>query len=313
MLIRVLGSAAGGGFPQWNCACKNCAAMRAGALRSKPRSQAQLAISGDGRDWFLLGASPDLRWQLESSPGLVPSSASVCDHRASPIAGVVLLSAELDHVVGLLTLRERQPLRIYATSSVGKLLVEENSFFRMLEREPGQSQWEIVRPGDRFMLRSPAGKECGITCTSIGVSGKFPFFANAEKRSDLAPDEAVLGLLLEDSAGHKAFYAAGLGRLTSELRALLGSCDLLLMDGSFWSDNELVDAAGKGQTAREMGHLPLSGADGLLHELAGLNCPRKILIHINNTNPILDEASDERRQTMAAGWEVAEDGLAIEL
>jgi pyrroloquinoline quinone biosynthesis protein B len=317
MLIRFLGSAAGGGFPQWNCACTNCARLRAGTLLSKSRTQAQLAISANGHEWFLLGASPDLRMQLEATPPLLPSNQSAANHRSSPIAGVVFLSAELDHSVGLLTLRERHPLRIYATASVRKLVAEENSFFRMMEREPGQSQWNDLRLGERIELRNASGEGSGIGCMALSVGHKFPFFAGpggrTDERTDLASEEAVLGLLLDDSAGRKMFYAPGLGEVTSNLMEIFRRCDLLLLDGSFWSDNELVNAAGKGQTAREMGHLPLSGPDGLLHVLAQVNGPRKILIHINNTNPILDEASEEFREVNAAGWEVAEDGWAIEI
>jgi pyrroloquinoline quinone biosynthesis protein B len=313
MLIRVLGSAAGGGFPQWNCACANCAGLRAGTLRSKSRTQAQLAVSANGREWFLLGASPDLRMQLEATPPLLPSHQSVSDNRCSPIAGVVLLSAELDHTVGLLTLRERHPLRIYATPSVRKLVAGENSFFRMLEREPGQSQWNDLRLRERMVLHNASGEDSGIGCTAISVGRKFPFFAGADRRADLMDDEAVLGLLLDDAAGRKMFYGPGLGEVTSNLLEIFRRCDVLLLDGSFWSDNELVSAAGKGQTALEMGHLPLSGPEGLLHRLADLDGPQKILIHLNNTNPILDEASGEYGQVKSAGWEIAEDGWTIEI
>jgi pyrroloquinoline quinone biosynthesis protein B len=313
MLIRVLGSAAGGGFPQWNCACANCGGLRARTLRSKSRTQAQLAISADGRQWFLLGASPDLRMQMEATPPLLPSHQSVSNNRSSPIAGVVLLSAELDHTVGLLTLRERHPLRIYATPSVRKLVADENSFFRMLERELGQSQWNDLRLRERIALQNASGEDSGIGCTAVSVGRKFPFFARADKRGDLTSDEAVLGLLLDDAAGRKMFYAPGLGEVKDNLLEIFRRCDVLLLDGSFWSDNELISAAGNGQTSREMGHLPLSGPDGMLQALAQVNGPRKILIHINNTNPILDETSDERRQVTTAGWEVAEDGWAIEI
>jgi len=317
MLIRVLGSAAGGGFPQWNCSCSNCAGVRTGTLNSKPRSQAQLAVSANGEEWFLVGASPDLRMQLEAAPPLLPPPQQSADNRLSPIAGVVLLSAELDHTVGLLTLRERHPLRLYATPSVRKLVADENSFFRMLEREPGQSQWDDLRPGNRIELRNVSGREIGIGCTPVSVGEKFPFFAFAgdgeSKRADLPPGEAVLGLLLDDAIGRKVFYAPGLGEVTPSLMNMFRACHVLLLDGSFWSNDELVSAAGKGQTAREMGHLPLSGYDGLLQSLALLNGPRKILIHINNTNPILDEASDEYRQVRSAGWEIAEDGWVIQI
>jgi pyrroloquinoline quinone biosynthesis protein B len=312
MLIRILGSAAGGGFPQWNCACPNCTRVRARTFLAKPRTQAQVAVSATGSEWFLLGASPDLRLQIEAAPSLWPSPKPA-NHRASPIAGVVLLSAELDHTVGLLSLRELHPLRIYATPAVRKLVCDENSFFRMLEREPGQSLWTTLLPGQRIELCSANGEGSGIGCMTVSVSQKFPFFACAGERSDLIPSEAVLGLLLEDSHGRKMFYAPGLGEVTPALMELFSSCDVLLLDGTFWSDHELAGAAGKEQTAREMGHLPLSGSDGLLHCFIALHRPRKILIHINNTNPILDEGSDEHRQVKAAGWEIADDGWSLEI
>ena len=169
-------------------------------IRDRPRSQAQLAVSPNGEEWFLLGASPDLRIQLEAAPPLLPAPQQSADNRLSPIAGVVLLSAELDHTVGLLTLRERHPLRLYATPSVRKLVAGENSFFRMLEREPGQSQWDELRAGNRIELRNASGKEIGIGCTSVSVGAKFPFLAFAgdgkRKRADLPPGEAELGFCL---------------------------------------------------------------------------------------------------------------------
>jgi pyrroloquinoline quinone biosynthesis protein B len=304
MIIRVLGSAAGGGFPQWNCACANCSRLRAGTLRSKSRTQAQLAISPFGQEWFLVGASPDLRLQIEATPALFPRTGM----RGSPIAGVVLLSAELDHVLGLLSLRERHSFLIYSTESVRRLVSGENSFFRMLERDAGQTRWMDLHPGARTPLRSPSGEESGLICEPLSVGKRFPSYATAENRANLILAEAVLGLLLEDSAGHRVFYAPGLLDLSAELIKLFSTCHLLLLDGTFWTDDELPRATGSGQTAREMGHLPVGGPDGLIARLAGLRGPRKVLMHINNTNPILDEESAEYRQTVAAGWEVAEDG-----
>lgn len=303
MLIRVLGSAAGGGFPQWNCACANCSRLRAGRLKSKPRTQAQLGVSSDGEKWFLVGASPDLRLQIEATPALFPRNET----RGSPVAGVVLLSAELDHVLGLLSLRERHPLRVYSTNSV-RHLVEDNVFFRMLHREPGQCEWTNLQPGHKIPLEDPGGRESGLTILPVGVGERFPFYAGAERSIALNPAEAVMGLLVESSSGRRMFYAPGLPQLTSELLDLFGICDVLLLDGTFWSDDELARATGQGAAAHEMGHLSVGGPGGLIAQLAAIRGPRKVLTHINNTNPILDGDSAEHGDAVAAGWEIAEDG-----
>jgi pyrroloquinoline quinone biosynthesis protein B len=209
MLIRVLGSAAGGGFPQWNCACANCSRLRAGRLKSKPRTQAQLGVTADGESWFLIGASPDLRLQIESTPALFPRSGT----RGSPIAGVVLLSAELDHLLGLLSLRERHPLRVYSTNSV-RQLVEDNAFLRMLHRELGQCEWTDLEAGYKTGLQDSVGQESGLTIFPVTVGQRFPFYAGAERRIALNPAEAVMGLLVERPGGRRMFYAPGLPQVT---------------------------------------------------------------------------------------------------
>ena len=170
MQIKILGSAAGGGFPQWNCACANCRGVRAGTFAGKPRTQAQVAVSNDGEFWFLLGASPDLRSQIEATVELQPQAGV----RISPISGVVLASADLDHVLGLLLLRELQPLRVFATSSVLEILQEDNSFFGMLNRVPKQVEWSPVSPGVPFALTSALGNVSGITCTALTLGTRYP-------------------------------------------------------------------------------------------------------------------------------------------
>src|SRR6266850_2843215 len=185
MQVKILGSAAGGAFPQWNCDCPNCHAMRGGQFHGKARSQTQVAVSSDGLSWFLLGASPDLRSQIEGSPELHPRFGT----RNSPIRGVVLASADLDHVLGLLLLRELQPFRVHAAESVIKILCSDNSMFRMLNRVPDQVQWQAIRAGHPFTLESPTGNGSAIGCQAVAVSSCYP--AYAPQRQDA--QEAVLG------------------------------------------------------------------------------------------------------------------------
>ena len=305
MRIKVLGSAAGGGFPQWNCGCVNCHRLRQGRLRGKARSQAQLAVSADGQAWFLLNASPDLRTQIEATPELHPSAGA----RHSPIAGIVLSSGDLDNVLGLLLLREFQPLRIFSTAAIRQIVSQDNSFFRLLERVPGQAGWSEIRPGGVFELKSSGACIC---CRAIALPGAYPAYVSENERGRLAMDKAVLALVLE-SGGRKMLFAPALPAITKELQAAMQNSDLLFVDGTFWSDDELRQVRGGGPTARKMGHLPIGGPGGSLEQMASLKGPRKIYIHINNTNPMLDEESPQHRQAREAGWEIAEDGWEFEL
>ena len=305
MQVKILGSGAGGGFPQWNCACPNCHAVRSGQFRGKARSQTQVAISADGKSWFLLGASPDLRSQIESSPDLHPDSGM----RSSPIHGVVLASSDLDHVLGLLLLRELQPFEIYAAESVIRILRNENSMFRMLNRSADQVRWSTVRAGVRFTLKSVNRDNGGIGCMPIAMSSLYPPYANPGEQSD----EAVFGLILTAPSGATMGFFPQLGKMTPELKSLFEKCDCLLLDGTFWSDDEMIRLQGSGQRASEMGHLPVGGEDGTLRQLKDLSTPRKMYIHINNTNPMLNEAGAEYRAVRDSGWELAEDGCHFTL
>ncbi len=305
MQVKILGSAAGGGFPQWNCACPNCHAIRGGQFRGKARSQTQIAISTDGKSWFLLGASPDLRSQIESSPNLHPGSGM----RNSPISGVVLASADLDHVLGLLLLRELQPFRVYAAESVIKILRSENSMFRMLNRVADQVEWQAIRAGEPFTLETLSGNNSNIECRAVGVSTRSPAYATRAQESE----EAVLGLIATAPSGATMGLFPQLAKLTPELKSLFAKIDCLLLDGTFWSDDELIRLQGSGLRAREMGHMPVGGEDGTLRQLAGLVTPRKMYIHINNTNPMLNEAGAEYCAVRDSGWELAEDGCHFTL
>lgn len=306
MQVKILGSAAGGAFPQWNCACPNCRAVRAGTFHGKSRTQAQIALTEDGRSWFLLGASPDLRAQIEGTPELHPRDGL----RQSPIAGVVLANADLDHVLGLLLLRELQPLRIYATSSVRRILQTDNSMFGMLQRVANQAVWTGFAFETQFNLCNAQGEDSGLRCRALSLSNHYPAYVTADRRSQLTPGEASLGFIIASASGSQFAYMPAVPHLDDRLLDRLDACDVLLFDGTFWSDDELIRVQGSGQTALQMGHVPV---ESILVKLARLRRPRKIFLHINNTNPMLDEASAEHRQVRDAGWEIAEDGWQFNL
>jgi pyrroloquinoline quinone biosynthesis protein B len=306
MRVKILGSAAGGAFPQWNCACPNCSALRAGTFSGKARSQVQLAISADANSWFLLGASPDLRAQIESTPELHPSVGV----RESPISGAVLLNADIDHGLGLLLLRELQPLYVFATESIRRILTEDNSMFAMLQRVPDQVRWTDFAPATWFSLHDPAGNDSKLRCRALSVGEHFPAYVSPAKRAQLSANEASLGVFVQSPSGKRLAYMPAVPHITHALREELEGVDVLLFDGTFWSDDELIRIQGSGQTAKQMGHVPVSCS---LKQLAQLHCPRKIYIHINNTNPMLNETGAEYRQVRDSGWEIAEDGWQFEL
>ena len=312
MHVKILGSAAGGGFPQWNCACLNCRALRAGTFRGKARTQAQLAISADSERWFLLGASPDLRAQIEAAPELHPQAVDDAT-RQSPICGAVLLNADIDHVLGLLLLRELQPLSAYATLSVRRILTEDNSMFVMLQRVDGQLRWAEIAAGETFSLRTPLDEDSGLRCRALSLGRHYPAYVSRRRQAELIRHEASLGLIVESPSGKRLAYMPAVPQIDRVLLKEADSADVLLFDGSFWSDDELLHIQGNGQTAQEMGHVPVSSPTGSLAQLAHLKCPRKIYVHINNTNPMLDEASAEHREVRDRGWEIAEDGWQFEL
>ncbi len=306
MRIQILGSAAGGRFPQWNCGCGNCVGVRKNARENKfsgkARTQAQIALSADGSTWFLAGASPDLAFQIESSPQLHPRAL-----RDSPVAGVVLGSCDLDHVVGLLLLRELQPLRVYAAPSILRILREENSMFGMLNRVESQVVWTPMNSGAPFPLLSADGKDSGLRCEVYYLSGRYPKYV---KSANLARDEATAAFFFEPASGKRVAYIPAVGSLSDTLLEKIRHVDLLLFDGTFWSDDELLRVLGSGETAHQMGHIPVEESLRLLKSIA---VGRKMFIHLNNTNPILNELSPEYQAVRQAGWEVAEENWQLEL
>ena len=312
MRVKILGSAAGGGFPQWNCICPNCRAVRTGSLHGKARTQTQVAISDDSEHWFLLGASPDLRAQIESTPDLHPRAAEK-SARHSPICGVVLLNADIDHVLGLLLMRELQPLNAYATASVLRILTEDNSMFAMLQRIKGQLAWTSIAPKECFSMQTPSHIKLNLRCRPVSLGTHFPAYVSATRIAQLHPREASLGLIVETLAGKTLAFLPAVPQITDDLLSELDRADVLLFDGTFWGDDELIRIQGSGATAQEMGHVPVSSPQGSLAQLAHLKRPRKIYIHINNTNPMLNQDSPEYRLVREAGWEIAEDGWQFEL
>ncbi len=309
MRIEILGSAAGGGFPQWNCNCRNCQSLRAGTFRGKPRTQTQIAVSDGGRSWLLLNASPDLRLQVEASPFLHPGDG----RRDSPISTVLLTSADIDQIAGLLSLRELQPFRVYCTASLRRILQEDNSAFGMLNRVPKQVVWTEVGLDQRISLLTVDEGNLGIACSVFSLGNRYPMYVSTQRVAGLRPEEALLGVILQSSTGGRVAYMPAVPAIDESLLRRLEGVDLLLFDGTFWSDDELIQVQGSGATAREMGHVPVSGAEGSLRKLAGLRRPRKVFVHVNNTNPILDESGPQYAEVRAAGWEIAEDGWSLKV
>ena len=313
MQVRVLGSAAGGGFPQWNCACSNCSRLRSGTLHGKARTQSQIAIELGPDRWGLLNASPDLRAQIDATCELHPRVNRGGISRMSPITDVILTSGDLDNTLGLLMLREFQPLQIHATPSTQEITTEENSFFRMLRRVRPQAVWNDMLPGESFGVGG-ASEEPAVRVEPIPLPGSYPEYVDAERAAELPADEAVVALQVEALAsGRKLIYCPALSEIDDELLAHFAACDLLLLDGTFWSNDELIRLTGGRRTAQRMGHVPIAGREGSLKRLRGITRPQRVYIHINNTNPVLDEDSAELAQLTAAGWLVAYDGMNFTL
>jgi len=310
MRVKVLGSAAGGGFPQWNCGCPNCSGLRDGAVKARPRTQAQVVVSPNQSAWFLLNASPDLRQQILATPELSVTSSTP----GSPISTILLTSADVDCVMGLLHLREFQPLHIFSTLSVRRILTEENSLFRVLARSNPPARWDTL-PLDRLIPLVPPsspGAKDGFFCKAVPLLGGFPDYVSDSLKGSLPPEEAVIGLQLVQKE-KRFFYAPGVSGLGEDWQRSVDESDLALLDGTFWKDDELIAAKRSHRTARDMGHLPLWGERGMLKRPFRLGKTKRVIIHINNTNPVLNEESPEHLAVREAGWEIAYDGMEFNL
>ena len=304
MQIRVLGAAAGGGFPQWNCNCRNCDGVRKGTIRARARTQSSIAVSSDGVSWVLFNASPDLLAQIKSFPALQPARAI----RDTAIRAVVLMDGQIDHTTGLLMLREGKPLEIWCTDMVREDLTTGNPLFNILGHYCGVN-WHRVptAPGSTFGIEGIAN----LSFTSVPLKSKAPPYS---PHRDNPHEGDNIGMAITDThTGKSLFYAPGLGEIEPHLKPLLEQADAVLVDGTFWTDDEMIKLGISSKRARDIGHLPQSGEAGMISVLKPLAAARKILIHINNTNPILDEDSSERAELSRAGIEVAYDGMEISL
>jgi pyrroloquinoline quinone biosynthesis protein B len=298
-----LGSAAGGGFPQWNCGCPNCAGLRAGTIAATPRTQASVALSDSEGNWFLIHAAPEISAQLAAFPPLHPRAL-----RDSPVAGIILTNGDLDQCLGLLSLRESQPLHLYATESVRQAVTSNNRFYRALDRMPGQITWhELKLYGSQTLLTSDH-RSAQLVVTTIPVPGKPPLYVEDQAAPQI--DDNVALLVSEITGGPCLGYAPCVGARNPDLERVVDLADYLFFDGTFWSEDELLALGIGSKRAQDMAHWPLGGANGSLSILAK-SSSRRIVIHINNTNPILREDSAERRWMEQAGVEVAYDGMEI--
>lgn len=299
MLILVLGSAAGGGYPQWNCRCPVCALAWAGDPRVRARTQSSLAVSADGVSWTLLNASPDLRQQILGTPALHPKGAS----RASPIKSVILTNGDVDHIAGLINLREGQAFDLYGSGATLGLIAAGSVF--------GVLNPALVKKR-AFALGQPLDLPGGLRVTPFAVPGKAPLFLEGDAPVIGEENENTIGL--EIAHGGKRFvYAPGCARVTAKFLARLDGADALFFDGTTFTDDEMPALGLSPKTAARMGHLAIDGPSGSLKAFAGAQVGQKIYIHINNTNPILVDGSDARKAVEAEGWSVAWDGMELAL
>ena len=294
MKCLVLGSAAGGGFPQWNCGCALCSLARAKDPRAKSRTQVSVAVTQDSERWLLVGASPDLRQQILENPSMAPMGA-----RHSPVAGVVLVSADVDGVAGLLVLREQQRLRVFAPQSILDILAD-NRIFAALD--PALVERLAVAP------ETPMDTGLGLTLTLLTMPGKVPLYH--EDRAAPAAEQAITYAAKLEAGGRTAIVAPACAAITADVRQKVAGADLLFFDGTLFTDDEMIRAGVSQKTGRRMGHVSVSGSDGSMAGLAG-HTGRRIYFHINNTNPMILDGSPERLAVEAAGFEVAHDGMEV--
>lgn len=300
MQFLVLGAAAGGGLPQWNCGCANCMDARSGAIPTA--SQSSLAVSANGRDWAILNASPDLRMQMQAAPALFPRYL-----RDTPLKSVLVTNGDIDHIAGLLSLREQTAFTLFATSEILDLLTS-NRVFEVMNPDV-----VIRRPltvGTAFPLLDD------MEAIVFPVPGKIPLFMEGDAMGDgdsgLQTDlegEQTVGVRLDDGRT-VAYYIPGCARVTDDLLARLGDADQIFFDGTLWRDDEMITSGTGVKTGRRMGHISISGADGSIAALKTLIC-RKTFIHINNTNPIWQPNGPERASVLDQGWTIAADGMEI--
>jgi pyrroloquinoline quinone biosynthesis protein B len=303
--VCVIGAAAGGGFPQWNSNAAACRRARAGDPLARPRTQASIAVTADNDHWYLFNASPDLRQQIEANACLHPRDGL----RSSPISGVVLTGGDVDAIAGLLTLRERHVFGVYATAEIHNIL-DANPIFEVLARDiVARHRIGLETP---FAPALPDGAASGLLVTLFAVPGKVPLYLEGSAEPPpIVESPATVGAAITD--GHRqVMFVPGCAQMTDALARRLNGADTVLFDGTLWTDDEMLRAGIGSKTGRRMGHMSVSGPGGTLAAFAGIDARRKVLLHINNSNPILLNDSAEYRAVTAAGWEVAYDGMEIE-
>ncbi|MFW6712865.1 pyrroloquinoline quinone biosynthesis protein PqqB [Acinetobacter pittii] len=303
MYIYVLGSAAGGGFPQWNCNCPNCHGVRTGTIQAKARTQSSIAVSENGTDWVLLNASPDIRQQLFEFKAAQPARKL----RDTGITSVILMDSQLDHTTGLLTLREGCPMNVWCTAMVHQDLTSGFPVFNMLKHWNGGLQYHEINPKQAFKIN---GFENLEFLPLIIKSAAPPY---SPHRNDPHDGDNIALIIKDHKTQKQLFYAPGLGKIDDQIMQIMQSSDCVMIDGTLWTDDEMQQTGVGTKTGREMGHLYISGEGGSLSYLNQLSTPKKVLIHINNTNPILNENSSQFAELKANGVEVAYDGMQIEL
>ncbi|MEZ5900600.1 MAG: pyrroloquinoline quinone biosynthesis protein PqqB [Hyphomicrobiaceae bacterium] len=310
MIIKILGSGAGGGFPQWNCNGTHSAAVRAGKSGYRPRTQSSLAVSSDGRNWVLLNASPDLRQQIADNPELHPEKTGAL--RNSPIKAAVLTNADVDHIVGLINLRERQPFSIYGSDRV-LATIASNSIFDVCAHDIVP---RITLPLDTKTELTGDGIDLGLTVEAFAVPGKIALFLEkgGESTNYGSREGDTIGLEITDNkTGKSFFYIPGCAEVDEPLAKKIKGADLIFFDGTLFTDNEMIDQGLMQKTGQRMGHISMSGSDGSIEVFKPLNIKRRIYVHINNSNPALDENSPARKAVDASGWEVGYDGMEVRI
>ncbi|NEV64296.1 pyrroloquinoline quinone biosynthesis protein PqqB [Thiorhodococcus minor] len=304
MRIHVLGSGAGGGFPQWNCNCPNCRGLREGQIQARARTQSSIAVSANAEDWVLFNASPDIRAQLESFPELQPARQV----RDTAIRAILLVDAQIDHTTGLLMLREHTaPWDVYCTQAVHDDLTTSFPIFNILSHFRGVHWHEVPTDRTPFEILGASG----LSFTAVPLKSEAPPYS--PHRHNRVPGDNIGVRVYDSRTGGTLFYAPGLGQIDDEVLGFMRQADCILVDGTLWTDDEMIRGGIGDKRGHEMGHLDQSGQGGIMETLSALEGPRKILIHINNTNPILNETSPERRTLEQAGIEVAYDGMEIAL
>lgn len=293
---RILGAAAGGGLPQWNCGCENCRLARQGAIPAQ--TQSSVAVSVNGTDWALLNASPDLREQMARAPALHPTGL-----REVPLRAVLVTNGDIDHVAGLLVLREGQAFTLFATAEIQAVLAG-NPIFAAL-RPDCVARREVA-------LEAPFALLPGLQATLFAVPGKVPLYLEGESVETDLEGEQTVGVCLE-AGGRRAFYIPGCARMTAALAGRLAGADLVMFDGTLWRDDEMIRAGLSQKTGRRMGHMSISGPEGSVAAFAGLGVARKVFVHMNNSNPVLRPGSAERAEAEAAGWTIGQDGMEMAL